>query len=78
MKWRELKKSKPAFGTLCVCRDEGGDDDWYTFAIYQDDSNFPWLDYDDGETLWAASIGQYWIAIDEIDNLVDGEREADQ
>lgn len=24
MRWHELEKSKPAFGTLCLCRDDGG------------------------------------------------------
>jgi hypothetical protein len=68
MKWHELENSKPAIGTLCLCRDGGGDDACYTIATYQDNSECPWLDYDDGETFWAASLGQYWIDMDEIDN----------
>lgn len=71
MKWNKLEKSKPALGTLCLCKDDGGDDACYTIAIYQDNSNYPWLDYDDGETVWYDDIGCYWIAIDEIENEAD-------
>jgi hypothetical protein len=72
MRWHELEKEKPEFGKLCLCKDGGGEYACYAIAIYQDNSDCPWLNYDDGETFWAANFGQYWIAMGEIEK--DGEK----